>query len=92
MESSRIQTVLRLQPELMARVKRNARREKRSFNSYIEQILDRATRLDEPVLPPDFAVSEEILGMRCGALTAPSAEQLAEDPKLAYLWVKYGKE
>ena len=50
------------------------------------------TRMDNLILPPDFAVSEEIRAMRCGALTAPSSEQLAADPKLAYLWEKYGKE
>jgi len=50
------------------------------------------TRMDNPILSPDFTVSEEIREMRCGALTAPSAEQLAEDPKLAYLREKYGKE
>ena len=40
METARLQTVLRLPPELMERVKRVARKEKRSFNSYVEHILE----------------------------------------------------
>lgn len=91
METTRIQTVLRLRPDLLERVKRNARREHRSFNSYVERLLDRETgELVFPVLPPDFSVSEEIRGLRCASVEAPSAEQLAADPKLAYLWEKYG--
>lgn len=90
METTRVQTVLRLSPELMARVKRRARRQNKSFNSYVEEILDRETALEFPVLPPDFEISEEIRNMACCKLTAPSEEELANDPKLAYLWEKYG--
>lgn len=91
METARIQTVLRLPPELMERVKRNARKEKRSFNSYVEHILDKATETAFPSLPPDFKVSEDILGLQCCGLEEPTAGMLAEDPKLAYLWEKYGR-
>lgn len=92
METTRIQTVLRLSPELMARVKRKARRQNKSFNSYVEEILDRETALEVPVLPPDFEVSEEIRSLGCCKLVAPSEEDLANDPKLAYLWEKYGRK
>ena len=53
METTRIQTVLRLPPELMDRVKRGARKEKCSFNSYVERILDEATAESSaiPMLP-----------------------------------------
>ena len=60
METARIQTVLRLPPELMERVKRSARKEKCSFNSYVERILDRAVGPVFPTLPPEFQVSKEI--------------------------------
>lgn len=90
MEMARIQTVLRLSPDLMARVKRSARREQCSFNSYIERVLDRVTTQEFPVLSKDFEVSAEIRNMQCASMSAPAAEQLAADPKLAYLWEKYG--
>lgn len=91
METKRIQTVLRLPPELMEQVKRSARKEKNSFNSYVERVLDQATGPDFPTLPPDFEVSDEIQELRRMQLAEPTAEQLEADPKLAYLWEKYGR-
>lgn len=92
METTRVQTVLRLSPELMARVKREARRQNKSFNSYVEEILDRETATAFPVLPPDYEVSDEIRNLAFCKLAAPSEEELAGDPKLAYLWEKYGRK
>ena len=91
MESARIQTVLRLPPELMDRVRRNARKQKCSFNSYVEQILDRATEPQFPNIPDDFQVGAEITGMGRFNYVEPSADKLNADHKLAYLWQKYGK-
>lgn len=92
METARIQTVLRLQPEVMARAKRKARKMKCSFNSYIEQLLDKDTLVEFPRIPEDFPISEEVCALHCLRLDEPSPEQLAQDPKLAYLWEKYGKD
>lgn len=92
METTRIQTVLRLPPELMERVKRSARKEKSSFNSYVERILNQATGPVFPVLPSDFEVSGEVRDLRRMKLEVPTAEQLEADPKLAYLWEKYGRD
>ena len=86
----RVQTVIRLQPELMARVRRQAHRENRSVNSFIEQTLDRATQIEFPKLPPDFKISDEIAAMG-GCIGKPSLEDLENDPKLAYLWERYGE-
>ncbi len=93
METTRIQTVLRLPPELMARVKRSARKEKCSFNSYVERVLDQATTEASafPVLPADFQVSDQVRDLAKFSLAAPTAEELEADPKLAYLWEKYGR-
>lgn len=93
METTRTQTVLRLPPELMERVKRSARKEKSSFNSYVERVLDQATATASafPTLPPDFKVSEEICDLGKFNLAMPTAKELEADPKLAYLWEKYGK-
>ena len=86
----RVQTILRLPPELMARVKRASKREKCSVNSFIEQTLDKATGLEFPKLPADFKVSNEILNLGF-AIAEPTPEMLENDPKLAYLWNKYGR-
>ena len=84
----RIQTVIRLRPEVMARVKRKARQEGRSFNSYVESVLEKSTGIEWPTIPKDFKVSEEILSM-AQCISTPSKEDLEADPKLAYLWNKY---
>ena len=88
--SDLVQTTIRLSKELMARVKRNAEREHRSFNSYVEMVLDRATELKFPKMSPDFKISEEILSLRASSWKRPSQEELNADPKLAYLVKKYG--
>jgi hypothetical protein len=92
METARIQTVLRLRPEVMARVKRKARKMNCSFNSYVEQLLDRDTLMEFPRIPKDLPISEEVRALHCLRLEEPSPEQLARDPKLAYLWEKYGRD
>ena len=92
METIRIQTVLRLPPELMERVKRSARKEKSSFNSFVERVLDQATADASafPTLPKEFKISDEIRELGMFKLGTPTAEALEADPKLAYLWEKYG--
>ena len=91
-EARRVQTAIRLTPELLERVKRSAKREHRSVNSFIENILDKAT---EPVFPkfigPDYQISDEIKAFRGSvSFKHPTQEQLDADPKLAYLVKKYG--
>lgn len=87
----RVQTIIRLRPELMARVKRASKRENRSVNSFIEHTLEKATGLEFPKLPKDFKVSEEILSLG-GTIAVPTQEMLDKDAKLAYLWDKYGRD
>lgn len=91
METTRIQTVLRLPPELMDRVKRSARKQKCSFNSYVERVLDQVTNPVLPVLPHDLTLSDEIANLRrFTCVEQPSSGMLEADPKLACLWNKYG--
>ncbi len=87
----RVQVIVRLKPELMARVKRAARRENRSMNSFVERTLEKATGLEFPKLPKDFKVSDEILNLACFDLPRPTKEELDNDPKYAYLYEKYIK-
>ena len=88
----RVQTIVRLRPDLMTRLKQVARRENRSVNSFIEHALEKAAGLDYPKLPADFKVSEEILNLACFDLPRPTREELDNDPKYAYLYEKYIKE
>lgn len=88
--TNRIQAAIRLSPELYERVKRNARREHRSFNSYVENVLDKATELEFPKIPDDFKISEEIKAFGKCHFVRPSQEELDADPKLAYLVEKFG--
>jgi hypothetical protein len=87
---NRIQVPLRLSPELYERVRRNARKEQRSFNSYVEHTLDKATELIFPKISDDFEVSDEIKAFGKCHFVRPSQEELDADPRLAYLVDKYG--
>ncbi len=88
--TNRIQTAIRLSPELYERVKRNARREHRSFNSYVEHVLDKSTELVFPKISDDYEISEEIKAFGKCHLVRPPQEELDADPKLAYLVEKFG--
>ena len=88
--STKALTTIRLSPELMERVKRHAKREHRSFNSFVENVLDRATEPVFPKLGPDFKVSDEILSLRATSFKRPPQEVIDADPKLAYLVKKFG--
>ena len=82
--TTRIQTAFRLRPELLERIKYHAAREKKSVNSYVEEILERETRPVIPKFPPNFEVSEEIKAMN-QCLQLPSKEEIEADPKLAHI-------
>ena len=86
-----VQTTIRLPKELMERVKRQARREQRSFNSYVEHTLDKSTELVFPKLKPeDFIISDDIKRLSGSVhFVRPSQEELDADPKLAYLVEKF---
>ena len=88
--STKALTTIRLSPELMERVKRHAKREHRSFNSFVENVLDRATEPVFPKLGPDFKVSDEILSLRATSFKRPPQEVIDADPKLSYLVKKFG--
>lgn len=84
MGNARIQTAFRLPQDLLARVKREAKRKNLSVNAYVEDVLDRETRIEWPKLPKDFKVSQEILDLRIVPdWTPPTPEELEQDPKLA---------
>ena len=86
----RTQTIIRLSPELLQRVKNEAKKQNRSLNSFIENTLERATELQFPPMPPDMKIDDDILAI-AGCIKEPTEEMLKNDPKLAYLWEKYGE-
>ena len=91
-KSTSIQTAFRIPEDLLARIKREAKRRGTSVNAYVVDILDKETEVVWPKLPKDFKVSQEILNLRCvNELREPTPEELEADPKLEYLWNKYVK-
>lgn len=91
-KEARVQTAFRLRASVLARSKREAERRGLSLNAYVDELLDRETRVEWPRLPKDYKVSQEILNLKCvDKLVEPTPEEFAEDPKLEYLWNKYVK-
>lgn len=82
--TTRIQTAFRLPPELLTRVRHSAKKENMSVNSYVEHVLDKATALVFPKLPPDFTIPEELLSS-AGCIPAPSEQEIKNDPRLAHI-------
>ena len=77
-----IQTGIRISESLYERLKRNAKRERRSLNNYITGLLEEATA---PAIPhlnlAEFKMDEDILAM--GKTIGPiSQERIQNDPRL----------
>lgn len=87
-EVTTIQTGIRLDAALYNRLKINAKKERRSLNSYVVRILEDATT---PVLPKikldDFKLDEDILSFGNVIGNIPD-EVVSEDPKLRYILSK----
>lgn len=82
--AARTQTVIRLKPELMERVKYRAKGRNLSVNAYVESVLEEATKAPIPKLPREFKSSPAIERLS-GIIPAPSREMLESDEKLAYI-------
>lgn len=97
---ARTQTAFRLKDTLLLRLKQQARKEKRSLNSLVEESLESVTglRITYPRLPENFTPSEEALGFAvdCGLddryRGQRAAEQAAMDKRILQerLEEKYG--
>ena len=85
METTTIQTGIRMSAALYERLKRNAKREKRSMNNYVVMLLEAATAPKIPQLSrSDYSIDEDLLELG-RTLAEPSPEELANDQKLAYI-------
>ena len=85
--NTKVQTGLRLGPDLYNRLKMKAKQQKRSFNSYVETLLETSAGVDYPTLSKGFKVSDEILSLG-STLPHYSEEEIAADERLAYLLSK----
>ena len=86
--SDKIQTGIRITPSLYERLKRNAKKEKRSLNNYITRILEAAVEPDIPRLNlSDFKIDEDL--KRLGGLIGHiPEEQIQADPRLKSILAK----
>ena len=85
MRSKKIQTGLRLPELLINQLKTKARQEGKSFNAYVEEVLERDVALVFPKLKrEDFQPDEELMAM---GLHIPefTKEDLENDPRLAHI-------
>jgi len=87
---TRVQTVIRLRPEVLTRLKYKAKQENLSLNAYVEKTLEEKTNPVLPKLPKDFEI-DPVIASFSGMLREPTQEELDQDPKLAYLWEKYNR-
>ena len=85
--SGKVQTGLRLDPELYNRLKIKAKQQKRSFNSYVETLLEASACVEYPTIGKGFKVSDEILSLG-NTLPHYSVEEIAADERLSYLLSK----
>jgi len=82
MANNSVQTTIRLPKGLLERIKRQARKEHRSFNNFVEHTLDKATELVFPKLgPEDFIISDEINGLSAGILSQGTSPLLLMSPE-----------
>ena len=85
MKTERIKTSLRLTPALVARLKIMARRNNKSLNRYVEEILEREVADEFPHLNrEDFLKGDKFLK---SGTTIPeiTQEMIDKDPKLAHI-------
>lgn len=92
-KNSKIQTVLRIDSDLMARLKYRAAQCDMSVNAYVESVLKDALQPRIPQLPKGFKIDPLIKSLSgiIPAVTPPTQEELDQDPKFARLWEKYLK-
>lgn len=80
--TTRIQTGIRLEASLYEKLKRNAKKERRSLNNYITRILENAVETDIPKLDPSSFEIDDDLKQLGGLIGSISDEQIQQDPRL----------
>ena len=98
--ASKIQTAFRFDPGLLDRMKRAAKKENKSHNAFVEDIMEEKVgrEIVFPKIPKDFKASEEALSYAVDCKLDPryeglsASEQAALDKVIKYerLKEKYG--
>ena len=91
--SRKVQTAFRLPEDLIDRLKRKARNNDISLNSYVERLLlkDAPGELEFSKMDPDEPILPRIMSLgRHGSPLSFKPEELENDPRLDYLAHKYG--
>ena len=85
METTRVQTGLRFKPALIEKVKNKAKRSNKSFNRYVEDLLEKDVADEFPHLNrEDFVKDNPFLAF--GKMIPDfTEEQINADPKLAHI-------
>ena len=81
---TRVQTVIRLRPEVMERVKYRAKSQGVSINSFMEEAIMEATKVSIPKRPKDLEIDSVVKSLS-GIIPAPTKEMLESDDRLAYI-------
>ena len=84
---ARVQTVIRLRPEVMERVKYRAKSQGISINAFIENALVEATKVAIPKRPKDKEI-EPLITSLSGIFPPTTQEMLESDDRLAYILSK----
>ena len=85
--TTRVQTVIRLRPEVMERVKYRAKSQNTSVNAFIENVLVEATKVAIPKRPKDKEIDPLIKSLS-GIFPPTTQEMLESDDRLAYILSK----
>lgn len=86
---TRIQTAFRFEPELLERMKWEAKKRNISLNKLVEDAMQQALRPTLPAFSSETPISDEIRQLHCLELKRPTDEEFAADPRLEYLWKKH---
>ena len=87
--TTRVQTAFRFEPDLLERMKREAKRRNVSLNKLVEDAMEQALRPNLPDFLSETPISDEIRQLHCLELIRPTEEEFAADPRLEYLWKKH---
>lgn len=87
--TTRVQTAFRLEPELLERMKWEAKKRNVSLNRLVEDAMEQALRPKLPDFLSETPISDEIRQLHCLELIRPTEEEFAADPRLEYLWKKH---
>ena len=84
---ARVQTVIRLRPEVMERVKYRAKSLGISINAFMEDAIMEATKVSIPKRPKNLEIDPVVKSLS-GIIPAPTKEMLESDDRLAYILSK----